>query len=334
LTVYAYVATWDYNVGGHGNWGSLARAEVDWDAFDVGILFASGVDGAACTPTEPVEWNNVSPDRINAFVEDAALNGKPALMSLGGAGNSDGLIQCLNNSPGLLADNVSTYLDTWGFDGIDIDAEPTSQVQAAGLRTFAESFKTLKPNAILVAAVNGGLSAMAGASDYFDHINYMTYDLSGAWPGWYSWHNAAIFNPSGGSGVVNIPGSNTEYPNVHSILNDMVAAGIPESKVGFGISVDGYVWTGVTDPEQDAAGATRTFAPQDITILTANHGTDWQWDATAQASYLTGSNTFVSVDNAQAVQAKIDYARQRGITSIILWKYTEYQPIVEALKNR
>lgn len=332
IKTFAYLATWDYNVGGHGNWGVIRRDEVDWDAFTHGILFASGVSATTCQPTQPGAWENVSPDRINAFVTDAQANQKKALMSLGGAGNSSGLISCLNNNPELLAQNLNAYMDQWGFDGIDIDAEPTGQVDPAGNLAFAQRFKELAPDKMLIAAINGGFDAMANASAYYDHINYMTYDLSGAWQGWYSWHNAAIYNPSGGSSRVNIPGSNTEYPNIESILNEMVSAGIPEEKVGFGISVDGYVWTGVTAPEQDAAGATRTYAPQDITYLTQDYGEEWQWDAAGQASYLSGNNTFVSVDNARAIRAKFDYARSKGINSIILWKYTTYQPVIEELK--
>lgn len=334
VTTYAYVATWDYNVGGHGNWGTLRRDELDWDAFDVGILFASGV-GSDGTINEPIAWNNVSPDRINTFVADAQAAGKKTIMSLGGAGNSEGLFAAIANNPETFADNCIAFCDAWGFDGIDIDAEPTGQVDGPGLLTFAQRFKTQRPDLMLIAAINGGFDQMAGASDYFDHINYMTYDLSGAWPGWYSWHNAAIFDPNGATGT-NIPGSNTEYPNVASILDEMVAAGIPEEKCGFGISVDGYAWTGVTAPEQDAAGATRTWAPQDISVLVSNYNiTEWLWDDNAKASYASpDADTFISVDNARGIAAKYDYARQRGITSIIYWKYSEYPEVVNEMKKQ
>lgn len=331
VNVYAYIATWDYNVGGHGNWGSIRRDEVDWDSFTHGILFASGV--GQCSIPEPTAWENISPDRINAFVADAQANGKVAMMSFGGAGNSAGLFYSIENCPVQLAELMSDYMTRWGFQGIDIDAEPTSRVDEAGLIAFAQRFRELQPNAVLVAAINGGESQMAAASEYFDAINYMTYDLSGAWPGWYSWHNAAIYDPNGGTGT-NIPGSNTEYPNIHSILADMSSAGIPTDKLGFGVSVDGYDWTGVTAPEQNAANATRTFAPQDITRLTNEYGTDWIMDENAGVSYLSGANTFVSVDNAQTVANKFDYARENGIKHIIWWKYTEYQPIVEEFKRQ
>ena len=97
--------------------------------------------------------------------------------------------------------NLTNFLATYNYDGIDIDWEP---LQAADANQFTNLVKELR------TALNGfssykAISAAAGAySDYrdpastiysifnsvqsqLDQINIMTYDLSGPYGGWVTW---------------------------------------------------------------------------------------------------------------------------------------------------
>jgi len=319
--ISTYVASWNYNVGGHGNWGNTAREDLNWDSFTHGIFFAQGISAGTCQPNPAIAWDNVSPDRINAFVSDAAANDVPAIMSFGGAGN-EAFMDCIESSPETVANGIADFVQQWGFDGADLDAEPVRD--HPNYDVFIQTLRQRLPNAIITAAVNGAPTLFARVHPHFDQINIMTYDLSGAWEGWYSWHNSAIFSAGDGGAPKNIPGSSTEYPNVEQWVNRFHDAGVPLEKLGFGIDLYGYVWTGVNAPQQDAAGAQRRFGETSYDNLVAEFpgiASSPQWDADAQAAWYGTSNQFVSFDNQQTIDAKFEYARQKGVGGMIVWEY-------------
>ncbi|MDZ7808659.1 MAG: glycoside hydrolase family 18 protein [Gracilimonas sp.] len=325
MWVSGYVASWNYNVGGHGNWGNTGREELNWNAFTHGIFFAQRISESTCLPGEPEAWENISPDRIIAFTEDAQANNVQAIMSFGGAGN-EAFRECIETQPETIAQGIADFMNDWGFDGVDIDPEPVPDAES--FENFMELLRQKIPNAIITgASMTGGNAAVAfaAAEEYFDQINIMTYDLSGAWGGWYSWHNSPIYNPSGGSEVVNIPGSGTEYPNIEQLVNKFQEAGVPLEKLGFGIDLYGYVWTGVNTPEQDASGATRRYGETSYDNLVEEFpgiATDPQWDENAKAAWYGTDNQFISFDNVRTIRAKFDYAREKGVGGMIVWEIT------------
>ncbi|MDZ7807742.1 MAG: glycosyl hydrolase family 18 protein [Gracilimonas sp.] len=322
IWVSAYIASWNYNVGGHGNWGNTRRSDLKWNSFTHAIFFAQTISGSTCRPNEPAAWENVSPDRINAFVEDANIHDVPAIMSFGGAGN-DAFMNCIEDQPEVIADGIADFVEQWRFDGADIDAEPVRD--HPNYDVFITRLRDHLPNSILTAAINGASSLFARVHDKFDQINMMTYDLSGAWQGWYSWHNAAIYNPSGGSERVTIPGSSTEYPNIEQWVTRYNEAGVPLNKLGFGIDLYGYVWTGVNAPQQNASGASRRFGETSYDNLVEEFpgiATNSEWDENAQAAWYGTDNQFVSFDNERTIEAKFEYARNKGVGGMIIWEYT------------
>jgi len=331
--VSGYVASWNYNVGGHGNWGNTAREDLNWDSFTHGIFFAQGISAGTCQPNPAIAWDNVSPDRINAFVSDAAANDVPAIMSFGGAGN-EAFMDCIESSPETVANGIADFVQQWGFDGADLDAEPVRD--HPNYDVFIQTLRQRLPNAIITAAVNGAPTLFARVHPHFDQINIMTYDLSGAWEGWYSWHNSAIFSAGDGGAPKNIPGSSTEYPNVEQWVNRFHDAGVPLEKLGFGIDLYGYVWTGVNAPQQDAAGAQRRFGETSYDNLVAEFpgiASSPQWDADAQAAWYGTSNQFVSFDNQQTIDAKFEYARQKGVGGMIVWEITGSAKLADHIAN-
>lgn len=335
MWVSGYVASWNYNVGGHGNWGNTQRDELNWDAFTHGIFFAQTISGSTCAPNEAEAWENVSPDRLNAFVEDANTHGVPAIMSFGGAGN-EAFAECIENQPEVIANGIADFVEQWGFDGADIDPEPAPQPES--FQVFMQHLRDRLPDAIMTgAAMSGADDAFAATHEHFDQINIMSYDLSGAWQGWYSWHNSAVYNPSGGSEEVNIPGSGTEYPNIEQLVNRFHQAGIPLEKLGFGIDLYGYVWTGVNAPQQDADGATRRFGEtsyDDLVDEFPGIASNPQWDEQAQAAWYGTDDQFVSFDNEQTIDAKFDYARSKGVGGMIVWEITGSEGLTSHIANK
>lgn len=332
IWVTGYVASWNYNVGGHGNWGNTMRNELNWDAFTHAVFFAQGISSGSCKPAEPQPWENVSPDRINAFVQDAGSNRVPAIMSFGGAGN-DAFMDCIESNPETVANGIADFVNRWGFDGADIDAEPVRD--HPNYDVFIERLRERLPDAILTAAVNGAPSLFGRIHEKYDQINIMTYDLSGAWEGWYSWHNSSIY--SAGGTPTYIPGSDTEYPNVEQWVNRFHNAGVPMNKLGFGIDLYGYVWSGVNAPQQNARNATRRFAETSYDDLVAEFpgiARSPQWDEEAKAAWYGTANQFVSFDNEQTIDAKFDYARTKGVGGMIVWEITGSAALSEHIARK
>jgi len=182
----------------------------------------------------------------------------------------------------------------------------------------------------------------------------MTYDMSGAWPGWVTWHNAPIY-----SGGYTFPSTGGPVPSAEGSVAAYVGAGVPAGKVGIGIDFYGYVWAGGDGTPTGGATAPRqayTTAPTvtgnvsyaDI-VATYYQASLRHWDADAQAVYLsidqTGSanDKFISYDDEQTAQAKVAYVRSRGIGGMIIWELSggyrpsqpagQRDPLLQALRQ-
>ncbi|MFN1835757.1 glycoside hydrolase family 18 protein [Balneola sp. MJW-20] len=333
IWVTGYVASWNYNVGGHGNWGNTPRQELNWNAFTHAVFFVQTISASTCQPRVPEAWENISPDRLNAFVQDAEANDVPSIMSFGGAGN-EAFMDCIESDPERVADGIADFVNTWGFDGADIDAEPVRD--HPNYDVFINHLRDRLPDAILTAAVYGGTSSLfARLHEKFDQINIMTYDLSGAWEGWYSWHNSPIYSANGTP--TNIPGTGREYPNVEMLVNRFQNAGVPLSKIGFGIDLYGYVWTGVSAPEQDASNATRRWRETSYDNLVEEFpgiAQNPNWDEGAQAAWYGTDNQFVSFDNKRTIDAKFDYAIEKGVGGMIVWEITGSSELADYIDSK
>lgn len=230
-----------------------------------------------------------------------------------------------------LVENVMSVVDTYGFDGLDIDWEPfDTGTQGRALRDLVADLRArLGPTKLLTIAVG------AYQRDYgywgaehrpFDRISIMTYDMSGGSDP-YTWHNSALYDPDGQVWSVNLA------------VERFTRAGVPLVKTNIGIPFFGQVWTGATGPRQPVTGASqrRTY----YHALAATYGLgSAQWDDVAQVPYLGGSS-FVSFDDERSVTAKVNYARQRGLGGWIIWELsadylperTPANPLIAAVKS-
>lgn len=103
----------------------------------------------------------------------------------------------------------------------------------------------------------------------------------------------------------------------------------------YGIAFYGYVWSGGTGtsiggaalPRQTWTTAPTTTTPTYDTIMSTYYQTNrYHWDTDAQAAYLSIDNSgsandkFISYDDEHACQAKISYARNRGLGGVMIWE--------------
>jgi chitinase len=235
-------------------------------------------------------------------------------------------------------------MKTYGFDGIDIDWEyPVSGGLQNGRAEDKQNF-TLLLQALNLALDTQGASdgreyllTIAGpaAADKLanievlkvagtvDWINLMTYDYNGNWNS-FTGHNAPLSKPTG------YPGPAGLY--AQATVDAYLATGIPASKLVLGMPFYGRSWSevGSTNNGLYQSGVTGpgTWEPGmlDYKDIVARYGTaagyTRYWDASAQVPYLYNktAGVFVSYDDPQSLQAKAQYAGQKGLGGAMIWE--------------
>jgi chitinase len=222
-------------------------------------------------------------------------------------------------------------IETYGFDGVDLDMEPIRETDRLNYQRFVEELtqeldQTLTKRGArpqLTAAVNGQFSLFAQLQDYFDQINLMTYDLSGPWSGWQAWHNSPLYS----DGIL-FESTGEQKPSVDLWIDLALEAGIRPEKLGLGIDFYGYVWNGVSEPGEgwfflspptlrdERGGTPFRKLDREFNLRTA------RWDSVARVPYLSLYNPpqFVSFDNERSIEEKVRYAAERGLGGVMVWE--------------
>ncbi len=328
LNVAAYLASYNHYAPPGGNWGNYPTEAVEWSVIDRLLYFALNVekDGSLSVIKK---YKNVSPSRINAIVEAAHQREKPVLITVGGWGNYKEFSRAIRPPVrSQFIENLVNLIEKWGFDGIDLDMEPIKNADVSHYKSFVsklrEKLNTLDTpvaNRPLLTAVTGKQPKMfADIQDKLDHIYLMTYDMSGAWSGWVTWHNAPIY--SGGNKFPNHP---KLLPSTDNMVDEYLEAGVKKEKLSIGIDFYGYVWKGVSKPGQqwDAQPNVIDNVPYYKIVKKYYESRYYHWDRDAQAAYLSiedkEKETFVSFDDEQTVKAKINYACKKGLSGVFIW---------------
>ncbi|MFI0239590.1 glycoside hydrolase family 18 protein [Streptomyces sp. NPDC016845] len=297
-------------------------------ATDKAYTADQSVDGVADTWDQPLRGNFNQLLKLKKKHPDLKI-----LWSFGGWTWSGGFTEAAKN-PAAFAQSCYDLVENskWAdvFDGIDIDWEypnacgltcDTSGRDAyrnlmAALRAkFGSDY--LLTSAIPADASDGGkldATDYAGAAQYVDWYNPMTYDYFGAWD---AQGPTAPHSPLKAYDGIPKDGYNTD-----ATIAKLKAAGVPASKLLLGIGFYGRGWTGVT---QDAPGATATgpaagkYEPgiDDYKELKTKCPATGTVGGTAYAH--CGSDWW-SYDTPQTIAGKMDYKNQQGLGGTFLWE--------------
>src|SRR5664279_4365740 len=175
--------------------GSMAASNIDFTALTHVIHFAV-VPNSNGTLDSGV--NNISVANSTDLVSRVHAAGKQVLICVGGP-NTETAFQAATSGSNLLVfiNNLTNFMATRGYDGVDIDWEPLSVADASQFANLVEGLRTaLNPFAeyrfLTVAALaypiygespTAYYGAFAPLETSFDQINIITYDLSGPYPG-------------------------------------------------------------------------------------------------------------------------------------------------------
>ncbi len=356
--ITVYLASWEHNAGTpYSNWGSLTASEIDLSGITHLIYFAMNVgeDGLPGESLDPADRYNFTTDRFRDIVPVAHAQDVEILFSVGGAGNYSGFNKAISSEQSRfrLIQTITHLILMYDFDGVDLDMEPIEDRDRSNysllvkeLSSQLDQITTRRGHRpLLTAAVNSQFSLFAELQGYFDQINLMTYDLSGPWRGWQTWHNSPLFSDG-----IKFESTGEQMPSVDLWIAYALGAGIKPSKLGLGIDFYGYIWNGVSEPgerwsflsppilEQEQGGTPYRTLYKQFDLSQA------KWDNIARVPYLSIKNPsqFISFDNEQSIDEKVRYAAERGLGGVMIWELsagyiTNYQdltlshPLLEAV---
>ncbi|WP_082420557.1 glycosyl hydrolase family 18 protein [Paenibacillus sp. A3] len=251
------------------------------------------------------------------------------------------------------AKSAVDFIRKYQFDGVDLDWEyPVS----GGLAGNSKRPEDKQNFTLLLQAVRSELNA-AGAADgkqylltiasgagpnyvnntelskiaqTLDWINIMTYDFHGGWES-KSGHNAPLYFD---------PADNSEDPvnfNVDKAVANHLNAGVPASKLVLGIPYYGKGWQGCASANngqyQQCAGVSQKGTWEngsfDFYDLEANYinknGYTRYWNNVTKTPFLYQPNggIFISYDDAESIQHKVNYIKSKGLAGAMTWEVTQ-----------
>ncbi|MBY8342167.1 glycoside hydrolase family 18 protein [Streptomyces spinosirectus] len=297
-------------------------------ATDKAYTADESVDGVADTWDQPLRGN------FNQLLKLKKKHpGLKVLWSFGGWTWSGGFGEAAKDPAGFAQscyDLVNNSKWAGVFDGIDIDWEyPNAcglSCDTSGRDAFKNVMAALRSKfggdklvtaAITADATSGGkidAADYAGAAQYVDWYNPMTYDYFGAWD---AQGPTAPHSPL--TSYSGIPKADFD---TSSTIAKLKGLGIPASKLLLGIGFYGRGWTGVT---QDAPGGTATGPAagtyeqgiDDYKVLKTKCPATGTVGGTA---YAKCGNDWWSYDTPATIATKMDYKNQQGLGGTFLWE--------------
>ncbi|MEW2586517.1 glycoside hydrolase family 18 chitinase [Streptomyces virginiae] len=298
--------------------------------YDKAYTADQSVDGVADTWDQPLRGNFNQLRKLKKQYPNLKV-----LWSFGGWTWSGGFPQAAAN-PTAFAQSCYNLVEDprWAdvFDGIDLDWEYPNACGLSCDTSGAAAFKNLMQavkarfgaNNLVTAAITADASDggkidkadYAGAAQYTDFYNVMTYDFFGAW--------AAQGPAAPHSPLTSYAGIPQAGFNSADAIAKLKAKGVPGSKLNLGIGFYGRGWTGVT---QAAPGGTATGpAPgtyeqgiEDYKVLKNSCPATGTVAGTAYAK--CGSNWW-SYDTPATIAGKMTWAKQQGLRGAFYWEFS------------
>lgn len=254
-----------------------------------------------------------------------------------------------HNFPAIAADPVKrqtfaqscvSLIQTYGFDGIDLDWEYPGFTEHNGSPADFYNFPLLLQDlraALDVLESQTGqdyiITSCFGASrermldinwpavlPLVDMVNLMSYDYHGSWDA-LSNFNSPLFPPAVGDPEWCCSGS-------FEILTQEY--NVPPGKINLGIPFYGKALANCSQLYGPHSGYDLASFPLDdgqphyYSILDVLPNYAYHWDDSVKCPYLLGNgfNTFVSYDDTVSVAWKTQYAKEHGAKGVIIWELT------------
>ncbi len=343
--VMGYYAVWDEPDNG----GFYPLSAIDWGALThiaTAFYLPDGSGGLASGSFDAATAAQI--------IAAAHAHGKKAIASIGGSGSGPSFEGCTQANLSKFVTQLESLI-AMGYDGLDIDWEGgnLSVSQDRSLeQSLIEAIRAASPTILLTMTAGyenenslDDLSFYGSVASELDRLNLMTYGMSGAWPGWESWHSSPLHWNKSSSTPTGIDSSVAHY----------LAAKVPASKLGVGAGFYGECYTSPVSAPGQSLGSSQVAASDGTmayrNIMSSYYSQSaYHYDGAADAPYLSlaTSNaekcTFVTYEDATSLAAKGAWIKAQGLGGVIIWTISEgyissgaslqsQNPLLEALST-
>ncbi|MCK5131119.1 MAG: T9SS type A sorting domain-containing protein [Candidatus Sabulitectum sp.] len=282
--------------------------------------------------------------------------GIKAVLMVGGAG-SHAAFQATQNPTvrAAFVSNLSQIVNSYGFDGIDLDWEPIPASDRDDILALSQDLRTAMPDKVMTIPLGWSNSNFpltdsfwGQLSQYFDRVNMMSYHMTWIGGGWESWHSSALYGETP-----------TTPSSIDHTVSAYLASGIPGNKIGIGIGFFGEPyengsWSGgifvhntsppyITEPGQSTTEAAirvsdNWFSYSNI-IRYVYDSNAREWDDTAKVPYLSFdtpfespwptwptppiTTTYVTYEDVESIAAKGLYVHNEELGGCIIWTISQ-----------
>lgn len=336
IWVNGYLVSWEHNPQTEFiNSGMIKTSDIEWGALTHLTYFSLAIngDGTPYYSLNPFFRNNFNSDRLNSIVPAAHANNTKIIFSVGGGGNYEGFSTAIvDTNRTQFIETIKMVIEEYGFDGVSLNMTPIELEDFPDYREFVRELSTAldlittrqgkRPLLTVAALKSEGMSFLyADLQQYFDQINILTFDMAQPWRGWLAWHNSALYSSS-----ERFEETITQrLPSVDEKVNEWVGAGIERLKIGVALNFYGSIWDDLNLLEQWAIWPTQDmsiFSIEPYALLKERYNLEeYKWDERAKASYLNVEDpkTFVSFENRQSIEVKMDYTKRNRLGGMMIW---------------
>ncbi len=256
----------------------------------------------------------------------ARQHGVKMLMSIGGeADNADNWLSISRHAEyqERFFGELEKLMGDHGYDGIDIDWEPSAVNDADGA-AYTSLLKSLRgrfPKAIITTALCASEYWISHFSwrdvcDNVDYVNVMVYDYSGGWGGKAA-YASNLFPPGA---YPPQPEFSVDQGMKNLIENHKVPAGKLLMGMTFWASRFGVDHIGNSFPVNGKDYSMNITYAQTISLLRGGEYREF-WDEKAAMPYLerNSGGSVVCYENPQSIRQKCDYAAKLGCAGVMIW---------------
>ncbi len=239
-------------------------------------------------------------------------------------------------SPSLVntfADNIVTMINTYGFDGVDIDWEtPTDSEKTrytALMKVVYEKVKANNPNHLVTTAITGGIWQpprydLNHSKVYIDYINLMTYGMSNG----NGQYQNALYRATTFHNTVLGAGRSLSTASIDESVKDFKASyGINYDKIIVGVAFYGIkqtrTYNASTQTYSGWVNAGSVYYNNILLNYLDNALYIKAYDTRAGVPYILKNDgtEFISYDNPRSIAEKSEYVINQGLGGIMFWEY-------------
>ncbi len=229
------------------------------------------------------------------------------------------------------ADNIVAMINTYGFDGVDIDWETPTSDQATHFTQMMSiiyaKVKENNPNHLVTAAIAGGMWQpprydLTNSVQYLDYINMMTYGMVSN----NGYYQNALSRSTAFADATNSVGKTLTSCSIEESIEIYHSYGVLNSKIIVGVAFYGIIQTRSYDSSTQTWSAWTKSSSISYTSIVNNYlnnsNYNYYYDRNAKVPYIisTDGTVFISYDNPRSILDKSEYIIEEGLAGMMYWE--------------